>query len=156
MLLIEIENGKPTKNTITFDEFKRTNSNTTFGIPLNTELLFSQFGYTLYTETEKPDASTLEKYFKFVDVPMLQSDKSCLQTWSQVAMTNVEKQESYIYKVTEVKAKRDSLLTASDWTQLGDVAIANKEAWAAYRQELRDVTKQEGYPWEVVWPFLPV
>ena len=156
MLLIEIENGKPTKNTITFDDFKRANSNTTFGIPLNTELLFSQFGYTLYNETEKPDASTLKKYFKFVEVPVLQSDKSCLQTWSEVAMTNVEKQESYIYKVTEVKAKRDSLLTTSDWTQLGDVAIANKEAWATYRQELRDVTKQEGYPWGVVWPFLPM
>lgn len=55
----------------------------------------------------------------------------------------------------DVAMKRQKLLAASDWTQLPDVAIANKAAWAAYRQELRDITTQAGYPTEITWPTPP-
>lgn len=53
-----------------------------------------------------------------------------------------------------VRAKRDRLLQASDWTQLPDVPLATKEAWAAYRQALRDVTLQSD-PFNITWPELP-
>jgi hypothetical protein len=33
--------------------------------------------------------------------------------------------------------------------------VAISAVWAAYRQELRDVTAQEGFPWDVVWPETP-
>lgn len=56
---------------------------------------------------------------------------------------------------SQVKAKRNQLLAASDWTQLPDVPLATKEAWATYRQALRDITDQPGYPLEVVWPVAP-
>ena len=41
-----------------------------------------------------------------------------------------------------LRRKRDELLTASDWTQLGDVPLTDskKQEWATYRQALRDVT----------------
>lgn len=51
--------------------------------------------------------------------------------------------------------KRNRLLAASDWTQLPDVPLATKEVWATYRQALRDITDQPGYPLEVVWPVAP-
>lgn len=54
-----------------------------------------------------------------------------------------------------VRAQRDSLLAASDWTQLPDVPAATREKWAAYRQALRDVTEQAGFPDAVVWPQTP-
>lgn len=50
---------------------------------------------------------------------------------------------------------RNSLLQQSDWTQLPDVPLATKEAWAVYRQALRDITQQPGYPTEVNWPVAP-
>ena len=53
-----------------------------------------------------------------------------------------------------VRAKRDRLLLASDWTQLPDVPLATKEAWAVYRQALRDVTIQSD-PFNIVWPESP-
>ncbi len=53
-----------------------------------------------------------------------------------------------------VRAKRDRLLQASDWTQLPDVPLATKQAWAAYRQALRDVTLQPD-PFNIVWPVSP-
>lgn len=56
---------------------------------------------------------------------------------------------------TQARTKRDTLLFASDWTQLPDVSIATKESWATYRQQLRDITTQSGYPSNIVWPTPP-
>ena len=50
---------------------------------------------------------------------------------------------------------RDQLLAQSDWTQLPDVPQSVKDAWAPYRQALRDITQQPGFPTEVVWPTTP-
>lgn len=55
--------------------------------------------------------------------------------------------ESAIYK-------RNILLSESDWTQLPDVTC-DKVAWATYRQSLRDLTLQPGYPFEIIWPEKP-
>ena len=56
-----------------------------------------------------------------------------------------------------IKLKRNALLMASDWTQLlnNPLAEENQYAWSVYRQELRDITKQSGYPTDVVWPVKP-
>lgn len=53
-----------------------------------------------------------------------------------------------------VRAQRNRLLSASDWTQLPDVPLAAKEAWATYRQALRDVTEQLD-PFSISWPTPP-
>lgn len=52
---------------------------------------------------------------------------------------------------------RNALLAESDWTQLPDVPISaeQKAAWAAYRQQLRDITDQPGFPDNIVWPANP-
>ena len=54
-----------------------------------------------------------------------------------------------------VKTKRKKLLSESDWTQLPDVPLATKTTWASYRQQLRDITTQEGYPFAIIWPEKP-
>ncbi|CAB4136357.1 Phage tail assembly chaperone protein [uncultured Caudovirales phage] len=53
-----------------------------------------------------------------------------------------------------VRNEREKLLFASDWTQLPDVGIITKTAWATYRQELRDITTQSD-PFNIVWPSKP-
>jgi len=53
-----------------------------------------------------------------------------------------------------VREQRNTKLSECDWTQLTD-STADKTAWAAYRQELRDVPTQTGFPWEVNWPTQP-
>jgi hypothetical protein len=55
----------------------------------------------------------------------------------------------------DVRARRDALLAASDWTQGRDVSDAVAARWQPYRQALRDVTAQEGFPLEVAWPTPP-
>lgn len=54
----------------------------------------------------------------------------------------------------EVRATRNQLLTASDWTQVEDAPV-DKAAWSAYRQSLRDIPQQSGFPTTVVWPTQP-
>ena len=56
----------------------------------------------------------------------------------------------------EVKAKRNQLLSSTDWTQLPDVPEIIKTNWIPYRQALRDITLQTGFPTEIVWPVKPV
>jgi hypothetical protein len=54
----------------------------------------------------------------------------------------------------EAREKRNELLSSSDWTQLPDARV-NKQDWADYRQQLRDISLQEGFPTNVVWPNKP-
>ena len=50
--------------------------------------------------------------------------------------------------------QRDTLLTQTDWTQVADAPV-DKAAWAAYRQALRDVPQQIGFPTTITWPEKP-
>lgn len=63
----------------------------------------------------------------------------------------------HILAAAEVRAERDRLLDSCDWTQLPDAPLtdAEKNLWAAYRQALRDVPQQEGFPLSAVFPEEP-
>ena len=54
-------------------------------------------------------------------------------------------------------ARRNELLSKSDWTILPDSPLtkSQKDAWKEYRQSLRDITNQEGFPETVVFPTKP-
>ncbi|MFV0349666.1 MAG: tail fiber assembly protein, partial [Halodesulfovibrio sp.] len=56
-----------------------------------------------------------------------------------------------------VRAKRDALLAACDFTQLPDAPLSTEQRalWVAYRQELRDIPLQAGFPNAVIWPTAP-
>jgi hypothetical protein len=55
-------------------------------------------------------------------------------------------------KAQQVRAERDRRLSATDWTQLADNPLKDDPSITAYRQALRDVPQQEGFPLSVVWP----
>ena len=56
-----------------------------------------------------------------------------------------------------ISTKRSYLLFQSDWTQIpnGPLTAEQQQSWAVYRQELRDITSQSGYPFNVIWPTPP-
>lgn len=56
--------------------------------------------------------------------------------------------------VGQIRTKRNELLADTDWTQVADAPV-DQAAWATYRQALRDVPEQEGFPVDVVWPEKP-
>ena len=57
----------------------------------------------------------------------------------------------------EARARRDTLLSSCDWTILSDAPLttAKKNAWKAYRQALRDIPSQPGFPNDIQWPSIP-
>lgn len=53
-----------------------------------------------------------------------------------------------------VRTTRGEKLKDTDWTQVADAPV-DKAAWAAYRQALRDISGQAGFPWTIDWPEQP-
>ena len=53
----------------------------------------------------------------------------------------------------EIRAKRNKLLAETDYLALSDNTLSSD--MAAYRQALRDVTSQAGFPTNVTWPTKP-
>jgi hypothetical protein len=74
-----------------------------------------------------------------------------------VKYTAEEKAEIDAQKAASVRRERNAKLAECDWTQLNDTPLDNtaKVAWTTYRQSLRDITAQAGFPHNVVWPVKP-
>ena len=76
--------------------------------------------------------------------------------------TAVEQEAAYkAQKDTEqaksVRASRDTLLAECDWVAIKafETGTPVSAQWATYRQALRDITTQAGFPWTVEWPVQP-
>jgi len=75
-------------------------------------------------------------------------------TWEVTPANAEEIAERLERKSVEARQQRNQLLADCDWTQLSDAPV-NSSAWANYRQELRDIPEQEGFPWNINWPEEP-
>jgi hypothetical protein len=101
-----------------------------------------------YIETARTD---IENFYvdvrkrKIIDRP---SRPSPAHEWSWDTLTWSTTAES-------VRAERDRLLQESDWTQGRDVPEKIQKPWAEYRKSLRDISKQNGFPFAVTWPRKP-
>jgi len=75
-------------------------------------------------------------------------------TDAEIATANAER-DDYINNLLpiDVRNQRDRLLAETDWMALSDVTMSN--AWTAYRQALRDIPAQAGFPFSVTWPTKP-
>lgn len=58
-------------------------------------------------------------------------------------------------EAVKVRAIRNGLLADCDWTQGKDISDSISIPWATYRQQLRDVPSQAGFPYNVTWPTKP-
>ena len=54
----------------------------------------------------------------------------------------------------EIRTERDAKLAETDWTQVADAPV-DQAAWATYRQLLRDMPEQAGFPNTIDWPVAP-
>lgn len=91
----------------------------------------------------------------FVQIPSRPGE---MHTWDWLTKQWVAPSHSQVVEkaTSDAMHKRSALLEGSDWTQLPDVPLATKEDWATYRQALRDITDQPGYPLDIVWPTPPI
>ena len=108
------------------------------------------YQYSQYGGVEQIDGKWFTKYVLgpiFTDV-VLENGTTITAATLETSYKKVKDDE----RAVSMRAERDGLLTQTDWTQLLDSSDANKAAWTTYRQALRDITSQSGFPWSVTWP----
>ena len=111
------------------------------------------YQYSQASGVEQIDGKWYTKYILgpvFVDTPA---------TEETPAKTALEHETEYkaskdAEQAKSVRASRDEKLKDCDWTQVADAPV-DKAVWATYRQALRDVTTQTGFPWTITWPDEP-
>ena len=81
-----------------------------------------------------------------------QKERDC--TPEEVAEIEARVANVGVGQAEAVRAERNAKLLKSDWTQVADAPV-DKVVWATYRQALRDVTKQAGFPSTIDWPITP-
>ncbi|WP_033576728.1 tail fiber assembly protein [Dickeya chrysanthemi] len=73
-------------------------------------------------------------------------------TKKPIAVTPVPLSDTQLAE--DARRQRDNLLTASDWTQVSDAPV-DQQAWRTYREILRQVPEQTGFPLNIAWPVQP-
>ena len=91
---------------------------------------------------------------RVVELAPLYDGQAWIQQWAVEALSQDEIDANTAQQAAAVRADRNARLAATDWTQIAD-STADKAAWATYRQALRDVPSQAGFPQSVTWPQEP-
>jgi len=151
MAYVKTQNGQVQKFPYTMGDFRRDNPNTSFPKLISQEILAS---YGVFEVLVDAPPAVDEKNYKAIraDVPTYTNNEWRLE-WSVVAKNEEEKQKYYDGVAQSVRAKRDNLLASCDWMAGSDLIMS--DAWKVYRQALRDVTAQTGFPHEVTFPTKP-
>jgi hypothetical protein len=89
---------------------------------------------------------------KIVESNPVLSNGQWVQNWVIEQLTEEERLQAEEEKSSEIRKQRNELLSDTDWTQLNDVSSTVSQQYANYRQALRDMPQQSGFPWNITWP----
>ena len=131
-------------------EFRALHPNTSFPPQLTAELLDSMGADVVF---EGAQAQPTRYQVGFRD-GVEQVNGKWYTKYSVADMDQETKDALDAQQAALIRSQRTQKLAESDWTQVADAPV-DKAAWAVYRQALRDVTTQTGFPWEVTWPAQP-
>ena len=148
-------------------EFRALFPNTSFPQQLSEELI-NDLGADVVFEGQQATGGTVYQYSQAQGVEQIDGKwytKYVLgpifinQVIDGVEKTAAEQEAEYkaskdAEQAKNVRSERDKKLAETDWTQVADAPV-DKAVWATYRQSLRDVTTQEGFPWTITWPDAP-
>jgi len=141
-MFIIITNDGPKKYTI--GQLRQDNPNVSFpkDIPLET---LAEYNVYPLTVADRPS------YNNLTEDTVLNTPTEVNGAWIQSYSVVQKSQEDAERNIRE---QRNFLLSESDWTQVDDSPV-DKAVWATYRQALRDITTQEGFPFNVTFPSKP-
>ena len=135
-------------------EIRQANPNTSFPKIWTPELVDS-LGLDPVFETPAPETTRYQTAFK--DGVEQDAKGKWVWKWTITEMSDEAKAAMDAQQAEAVRSTRNTKIAQCDWTQLDDTPLSNskKLEWAAYRQELRDIPAQSGFPWDVAWPSQP-
>lgn len=145
-MYVKTENGVVTQYPYSYSQLLVDNPNTSFpdSMPDNQLDSWGVFPVTEVTQPTPTPGEIVE------EITPAEINGVWTQQWNVRAATQQETDS----QADEVRSQRNQMLYECDWTQLSDAPV-NSLDWANYRQELRDVPNQAGFPWSVVWPTPP-
>lgn len=151
-MLVLAPNHTVEKYPYTLGKLRQDNPNTSF--PKNpTDQQLADFNVFRVERTEQPSYNEATQKCQELN-PTLQSGK-WVQVWSIVSLSAEEQTQRTQDRADQIRDERNYKLSATDWTQGKDIADQVSTAWTTYRQALRDLPAQEGFPWNVTWPEIP-
>jgi hypothetical protein len=148
-MYIKVLNGIIEKYPYSIGELRKENPQTSFPKRPSDELLAE---WNVFPVLAGP--SPFVDYTKNVVEGTPVNNNGWKQTWQVTEASASEVAERKASVETAAREQRNYLLKESDWTQVSDAPV-DQSAWAEYRQSLRDVTKQEGFPDSISWPRVP-
>lgn len=143
-MFIKITNGHP--ETYTIGQLRRDNPQTSFPREIPAEIL-AQFNVHKVKETLAPQLDSKTHRHK-QSVKLV--DGEWTQVWASLELPLGQASDN-------VRAHRDNLLQETDWRVIKAYERSENipAAWELYRQALRDITNQAGFPYEITWPTKP-
>ena len=162
---------RQTGEVVTESQFRAANKNTSLPRQLS-EALLNELGADVVFEG--PQASGGDQYqfsqrsgveqingkwyTKYVLGPIFTDNDEATAAQQEAAYKAVKDDE----QAKNVRADRDRKLAETDWVTLKAIDASNDglgiqlpQVWMTYRQALRDITAQDGFPWNVTWPEKP-
>jgi hypothetical protein len=149
--LIKLENNIPTGNAVDELNFRMLFPDTSFPALLTSDIV-EPFGFGMYDFSSQPETGRYEKVVE--STPVKNEFGVFIQSWDIVPMSDEEKSEVDSWKADMVRKERNYNLMECDWTQLQDAPV-NSQDWVSYRNALRDLPSQSGFPWDITWPDKP-
>ena len=138
---LKITNGQP--ETYSIGQLRRDNPNTSFP-KVPSDALLAEWGVYPYTMQDQPVYDYLTQTIK--QTALVEVNGAWTQGWE---VTDLPAEDA----ARNIRSQRDNILQQTDWMALSDSTMS--PAWADYRQALRDVTAQPGFPFVVEWPTKP-
>jgi hypothetical protein len=150
-MFVKATNGTVDTFPYNIGQLRRDNPNTSFPrvVPETTMAAYNMFPVGRDVD---PTFDPLTQKVEVAAAPVLTNGKWMLPK-TVVALTATEIADTTAAKAQGVRSQRDKLIADTDWMALSDSTLT--PAWAAYRQALRDVTAQAGFPHTVDWPVKP-
>jgi hypothetical protein len=150
-MYVKIKNGAVDAFPYGIRELMNDNPNTSFPERVD-DVFLSQYGIYPVISKEIPqpfdnvmqNAATVDPVF---------TNGAWVQAWKITPASAEEVAQRLADLAQNVRSTRNQLLAETDWAALTDTVLTPE--MAAYRKALRDVTDQDGFPQNVIWPVKP-
>lgn len=145
-------NGTLDRYPYTLADLRRDNKSTSWPEIIGDEVAAS-FGVVPVTPTPQP----AEDHTINLERTAVKVNGTWIEQWIETPATPEQIAERTNDQSARERAERNQRLVNSDWTQLDDSPLdaGTKAAWQTYREDLRAVPQQSGFPWNVTWPQQP-
>ena len=151
------DNGEVLLYPYTYDAFRRAHPNLSLSskkFHTDIEGMKNEYNIVPVRRIENPYYDPLTSYIRVDSKPTYQNGEWVLIP--RVIIKPQDRIEAELQATTlEARQRRNALLFETDWSQVEDVPDSIKLRFREYRNKLRAITEQKGFPHEIDWPQAP-